>query len=261
MAPPLLVDLQTYQVVLLSLVVCGLVPAFFEIALKIPRLGRILNGMAGVEPAMIGSIGLLFGLFAAFLANDIWTRQETARVAVVSEAEGIQRMMRLADGLATGEAKLIKNALAAHIKLAMEEDWPAMLDGRISPKSSAKVGEISAAIITFEVGKSEGPEFQGRLLDAFNDIRTNWSLRSRMAEDRRITIKWYGVLLFGFLTQVAIAVVHIARLRAMFVAQSIFGLAFASLCAIMFINEFPFSRLTPISPAPLVTALHLLQGK
>lgn len=261
MAPAFLVNLQPYQIVLLSLVVAGLVPAFFEIVRKIPRLRPFLNGMVGVEPAMIGSVGLLFGLFAAFLANDIWTRQEAARAAVINEAEGIRRMMRLADGLALGEAKLIKNALVAHIELAMEEDWPAMLDGRTSQKSSAKVGEIAATIITFEVGKNEGPEFQGRLLDAFNDIRTNWSLRSRMAEDRRITIKWYGVLLFGFLTQIATAVVHITRPRAMIAAETIFGMAFAIICAIMAINEFPFSPLTPIPPDPLVKALHLIQGK
>jgi hypothetical protein len=46
----------------------------------------------------------------------------------------------------------------------------------------------------------------------------------------------------------------------MVVAQVIFGLAFALTTVILFINEFPFSALAPVSSEPIRDVLHALQG-
>jgi hypothetical protein len=43
----------------------------------------------------------------------------------------------------------------------------------------------------------------------------------------------------------------------MFIAQTIFALAFATLCGLLFMYEFPFSNLTPISSEPLRMAISL----
>lgn len=250
-----LVYWQPHQVLGLSLLLAALVPGTVQLLCLHPRIWARLRSMHGVEPAMIGSVAVLFSLFAAFLANDIWARNQAAHTAVEREADGIQMMVRLTDGLVDAESKLMRRALEGHVTIAVEDEWPRMLEGQASKKADAKISAIAATIITFEVGKSEGPEFQSRLLGAFNQIRENWRIRIAIAQDRKLSIKWYGALLFGLLTQISIGVVHISNRKAMLVAQVIFGIAFAMLSAMLFVNEFPFSQMAPISVAPLQAAL------
>jgi hypothetical protein len=254
-----LLQLQPYQIVLISFVIAAVIPLIFLTMEQQPRLRSIFGSDEWlVEPAMIGSVGLMFGLFAAFLANDIWGTNVLARNAVLQEADGIQAMLRYSEPLPEAEAKMMKNVLTTYVKKAIENEWPKMTAGEIEPEASNRLRAISNAIIIFEVGKSEGAVIQGRLLDAFNQIRVNWQTRVRIAQERSITIKWQGVILFGLITQIAIGVVHFRRPKAMLVAQGIFGFAFALTTVLLFINEFPFSPLDPISAEPLIRAFEAL---
>jgi hypothetical protein len=252
-----LLEREPYQIILLSLFITGLIPFSGQYAAHVAGRRGWLHHTEGFQGVMVTAIATLFSLFSAFVANDIWSRLEVARSAVVREADGIQLMMRLTEGLPAGETKYMYNALEAHVKTAVEDEWPKMALGRSSPKAVDGISGIAEAIVTFEVGKSEGAEFQGRLLTTFSQIRDSWRIRTEIAKDRGLTIKWFGMLVFGFLTQICIGLVHVTRPKAMFVAQTIFALAFATLCSFLFMYEFPFSHMTPISHEPLQTAIEL----
>lgn len=252
-------QLEPYQLVLVSLVIASVVPFLIFLVQRQPKLfARFSSDGWLVEPAIIGPVSLMFGLFAAFLANDIWGTNVAARNAVLQEADGVQAMLRYTEPLPDAEAKMMKNVLTTYVRKAIDNEWPKMRDGQVDPEAVDRLRAISNAIIIFEVGKSEGAVIQGRLLDAFNQIRVNWQTRTRIAQERQVTIKWHGVILFALLTQIAIGVVHFRRMRAMLVAQSIFGLAYALSTVLLFINEFPFSQLAPISAEPLARAYEAL---
>ena len=136
-----------------------------------------------------------------------------------------------------------------------------MAEGSRSKELLGKVRTISGLIIAGDVGKEAGPTIQGRLIDAFTQMRDSRQTRVQLAENRKLTIKWYALMIFGFLTQLAIAVVHINRPHAQALAQVIFGLAFAACLAILITNEFPFSPMNPISSEPLQKALESLFRK
>jgi hypothetical protein len=253
----LLLDWEPYQIILLSFCIAGFIPFLGQLAVFYAQKRGWIKHFDGFQAVMVTAIGVLFSLFSAFVANDIWYRLETARASVIREADGIQLMMRLTEGLPSGETKFMYNALESHVKTAVDEEWSLMEKGKSSENSIASIAGIVEAIVTFEVGKSEGSEFQGRLLNTFNQIRENWRIRTEIAKDRNLTIKWFGMLMFGFLTQICIGITHITRPKAMFVAQTIFALAFATLCGLLFMYEFPFSHLTPISPDPLRMAIEI----
>ena len=214
-----------------------------------------------VESALIGSVAILFGLFAAFLANDIWSRNLTAQNAVVHEADAIRTLARYTEGMAAEHNEVMRKALTDYIQTVIEKDWPKMAEGSRSTELLAKVRQISTLIIAGEIGRAAGPTIQGRMIDAFTAIRENRQTRVQLAENRKLTIKWYSLLVFGLLTQVSIAIVHVNRPRPVVFAQAIFGIAFSACVAILIINEFPFSPLNPISPEPLKTAMESLTRK
>jgi hypothetical protein len=248
---------QPYQIVLFSLLIAGVIPFLSLLVVYLLSKKGLLSYVDGFHSTNINAIAILFSLFSAFVANDIWIRLEAARSAVIHEADGIQLMMRLTEGLSAGETKFMYNALKAHVKTAVEDEWGQMEQGKSSEKAVQSLSNIVEAIVTFEVGKNEGPEFQGRLLATFIQIRDNWRIRTEIAKDRSFTIKWFGMIIFGFLTQIAIACAHASKPKSMFIAQTIFALAFATPISLLIMNEFPFSHMTPISSEPLQTAIEL----
>ena len=99
------------------------------------------------------------------------------------------------------------------------------------------------------------------MIDAFTQMRDNRQTRVQIAENRRLTIKWYALIIFGLLTQVAIGIVHINRPAPHLIAQLVFSAAFASCLTILMLNEFPFSAMNPVSAEPLQKAMESLSRK
>ena len=77
--------------VVAACMVAGLGPALL-LTWLVSRLSPKLREAyaSSANAATIGTVSLLFGLFAAFLANDIWVRNQTARQAVIEEGDAIR---------------------------------------------------------------------------------------------------------------------------------------------------------------------------
>lgn len=213
-----------------------------------------IAAFTGAEPAIIGTVSLLFGLFAAFLANDIWTRNQIARQAVIEEGDAIRNLARLAEGLDKQNVETMRDALVDYVKVVVEKDWPLMQTGERSLEVLAKVRTISNLIVSGPIGKAVGPTVQSKMLDSFVHLREKRQIRTILAENRTFTIKWHALVLFGLLTQLAITITHLSKPRPMLLGQLVFGLALATCLSILVTNEFPFSHLNPISPEPLESA-------
>jgi hypothetical protein len=211
-----------------------------------------------IEPAVIGAVAILFGLFAAFLANDIWNRNQIAIQSVAQEGDAIRTLARYTEGMPQAYNDQMRTALTDYAKTVIEKDWPMMLDGKRSTELLGKVRVISALIVSGDIGKSAGPTIQGRMLDSFTTIREARQTRVQLAEARTLSAKWYALYLFGLLTQLAIGFAHVHRPREQLIAQSIFGMAFAACVTILIANEFPYSRINPISSEPLQKAMESL---
>ncbi|MDX2201535.1 MAG: hypothetical protein NW223_02200 [Hyphomicrobiaceae bacterium] len=239
-------------------IACAFTPALllWTIAAVWSRKGR-LAGFAGVEPAIIGSVGLLFGLFAAFLANDIWTRNQIARQAVIEEADAVRNLARLAEGSAE-IAREMRTLLVDYTNVVIQSDWPLMTQGKRSLDVLARVRTISNLIVAGSVAGAVGPVVQGKMLDAFVQLREKRQARVIMAENRKLTIKWHALIVFGLLTQLAITISHLVKPRPMLLAHVVFASALAACLSILILNEFPFSPLNPISPEPFETARNSL---
>ena len=228
---------------------------------RLPALQSRCATLTGVEPAMIGAVGLLFGLFAAFLANDIWSRNQVAAHAVFQESDAIRTLARYAEGMSPKAQQAMQAALSDYAVTVIEQDWPKMLEGTRSKELLPRVRTISSLIISGDLGKEAGPGMQGRMIDAFTQLRDARQARLQIAECRKLTIKWYALIIFGLLTQVAIGLVHITRPRPNLAAQLVFAAAFASCLSILMLNEFPFSAMNPVSAEPLEKAVESLTRK
>lgn len=215
---------------------------------------------AGTEPAINGTVSLLFGLFGAFLANDIWTRNQLAQQAVIEEADAIRTLARLSEGM-KGGGEVMRDSLADYARTVIDKDWPAMSHGARSLDILPKVRAISNLIVSGAVAEQIQPVVQMKLLESYMQLREQRQKRVQMAEARTFTIKWHALFVFALLTQVAITITHLLKPKAMLLAQLVFATALSVCLAILITNEFPFSELNPISPAPLESAVASLYRK
>ena len=90
----------------------------------------------GIVGPFFASVGLLFGLFAAFLANDVQHQNAEVKSAVFREADGIRTLLRLAEAL--GDAgRPLKAATLGYAQAVLNNEWPAMQQPAAPRNSSA----------------------------------------------------------------------------------------------------------------------------
>ena len=222
------------------------------------KVSKAFDRFEGVSPPTIGAVALLFGLFAAFLANDIWSKYQLSGASVAHEADAVRNIARLAEGRPEVETAKLKELLGAYLKDVIEKDWSEMKGGKRSKEILARVRDISNEIIAGSMATQVSPAVQSKILDSFTAMREHRQTRVNIAESRRFSAKWYGLIFFGLLTQIMIVAIHLKKPWAMFLAQAIFSSAFAACLSILVLHDFPFSEMNPISAEPLVKALESL---
>jgi hypothetical protein len=89
---------------------------------------------SSANASTIGTVALLFGLFAAFLANDIWVRNQMAHQAVIDEGDAIRNLARLSEGQNPEYTLMLRNALVDYAKVVIDQDSARML----GPSSSRR---------------------------------------------------------------------------------------------------------------------------
>ncbi len=85
--------------VVAACVIAGLGPALLLtwVVSRLPARWRA-SLSSSTNASTVGTVSLLFGLFAAFLANDIWVRNQVAQQAVIEEGDAIRNLARLSEG-------------------------------------------------------------------------------------------------------------------------------------------------------------------
>jgi hypothetical protein len=240
-------------------VVAGLGPALL-LTWGLSRLpARWRTGISSsANGSTVGAVSLLFGLFAAFLANDIWVRNQIAQQAVIEEGDAIRNLARLSEGQSEQSRLELRRALVDYAEVVVNKDWPLMEQGKRSLEVLARVRTLSNLLVSGSVGRDAGDVVQTKMLDAFLHLREKRQVRVILAENRKFTIKWHAMVMFAILTQLAIAIAHIDRPKSMLLAQLVFGVAMSTCLAILILNEFPFSKLNPIASEPIRTAMESL---
>jgi len=222
------------------------------------RFKKAFDRFDGVSPPTIGVVALLFGLFAAFLANDIWSKYQLSSASVAHEADATRNIARLAEGRPEAETARLKELLGLYLHDVVEKDWPEMKEGRRHKDILVRVRDISNEIIASDMASHLSDPVQAKMLDSFTAMREHRQTRVNIAESRRFSAKWYGLVFFGFLTQIMLVIIHLKKPWAMLAVQVVFSSAFAACLSILILHDFPFSAMNPISPQPLVKALESL---
>jgi hypothetical protein len=207
----------------------------------------------GIPGPFFASVAVMFGLFAAFLANDVQRRDAEAQAAVLREADGIRTIMRLAEALGP-EAGPVKAAAIAYAQSVLDEDLPAMRrQGAIADDLDA-IRSLGVAVLAPSFTAVAPVAAQNAMLGGLVEVRQARLARFSLAGDMSALINWLATIMLGIFTQIAVAIVQLDKMRPQALALFVFTTAFATTVALIGLGEKPFSG-RAIDDSPIRAAL------
>lgn len=190
----------------------------------------------GIPGPFFASVAVLFGLFAAFLANDVQRRGASAEAAVFREADGIRTILRLSEAEGK-DANQINQAALAYLDFVLNEELPKMHKRGAAPDKLGKERALSLAILTATLP----PPVETAMIGSLAAVREARLERRTLSGDISSPMSWVAVIAIGVLTQIAVAVCQLDKARPQALALFVFTTAFATTVALIGVGERPFS--------------------
>lgn len=190
-----------------------------------PRLTPFWRNCTGVVPPYVSIFAALFGLSVTFMSADIWQRTERAQQAVFQEASQLSYLLHLAAAIGPA-GQTITTPICAYAKVVVQEEWPVMLlRGEAAPGVQSAFDRLLSLLTTPEFTAQVDAAVRREMLNAVNQSREHRIDRIRLSSNHSHFGKWVMVLFLGFMTQIAIAVVHLDKPHARALALFVFTMA------------------------------------
>lgn len=219
----------------------------FAVEARGPLAPRI-HATRGVVAPYFSSVSILFGLFAALLVNDVWQKANAAKNAVHAESDTILVLAQYAR--ASSIEGVVIPHLRAYIAAASAEDpYSANIAG-----TRNETDKIYLELLT-TLSQAYGLDapVRGAMLTTARELLRAHDDRLNFANDLTAPIKWFAILVFGAITQIALLLVHVGNQRAMRAAVGLFTVAFSFCLLVVAVFDAPFDIVLANEPRVSLT--------
>ena len=203
-----------------------------------------------VSPGMLPPLGILFALLVGFIAVDVWSNYDKAKVAVATEASALRAIVLLAGTFPEEQKTRIYALIDRHIEEAVNEGWPAMAQQRATLSTLRATALIEPLQDTLTLNPADDSQriAQSEMVKALHtalDARRQRIVVSQSAVGR---VKWAGILLQGLCTLIAIAMVHSDNRLASAIAMTLFATGIALSLLLIAAYSRPFTGEISVRP-------------
>lgn len=198
--------------------------------------------------AMFSAIFVMYALVVGFAALLVSEQYDAAQKTVESEAASLEDVYRLAERLPQRERREIQEGAEAYARNVVEEGWPLMEEGRLSPRAGELEDELRDAVVGFEPGTAGEQAVYAQALASLGDLDEARTLRLLEAREGLPEILWV-VLVSGAVVTIAFTYLFgmkTLRLHALMVAS----LTLITVLVLYTIRalEYPFDGIVQIGP-------------
>ncbi len=215
---------------------------------------KFASTCGGIQPQLIGVLGMLFGLALAFLANDTWSAHDRASAAINREADSLRSILILTQNLPPAEASEVRQAARTYTQTALAE-WPLIARRQTSPQASRATDTLLSILTNPRITAQSSPSVSHAEIDLALAVRDGRDTRITIAQTHVNLLKWGVMAFLGFVTMLSIVFVHVGVPRAMIFSVALFAIASAPTAAIVLIHSNPFQQPLAVTPEPLVSAI------
>jgi hypothetical protein len=219
-------------------------------------VGERARSFKMISPGMLPPLGIIFGLFVAFTAAQVWSDNERAGAAVSREASALRSVEILATSFPDETQAQLRSLIRQYIAEAANQEWPIMAKrlGTLRTTPSA-LGDALHLIVGLPDG-GEGQRTARRemiiSLDNALDARRQRMLISLSEVN---FVKWLCLYLQAGCALVAIAMVHCDNRLASAISTGIFATGIAASALLIIAHDRPFTGQISVSPEPLLQVM------
>lgn len=210
---------ETFGYVIAGIVLMGMLS---ELICYLRPVRALLSGTNAVVPPFIAVVAVIFGLFAAANASDIWGRSRALRITTEREVTTARSIVKFTENVGS-EANLLRRALYDYLDAAIstERSWMETGEGIAQPAQGAADALIQEAT-TFATASSAAPSLKSLIVTRVDELRGARSERLTRFLETGSILHWLGLATLAVITQISISLVHIGKPAASVTAQAIF---------------------------------------
>jgi hypothetical protein len=251
--------LHNLPVVWMALVIFGVtyvVAAAIYAVVAVFAVGERTRSFKAVSPAMLPPLCIIFGLFVAFTASQVWGDNERANEAVNREASALRSVVVFAASFPGEPETRVRALVRDYIEDAATQEWPTMARHaatlRITPRSLAEALQLTLAIIPVSQGQQIAQREIAAALENTLDARRQRIIISRSQVN---WVKWSCLFVQAICALLAIALVHSGERLASAIALGIFASGVAACVLLIASHDRPFIGQMSVGPDPLLQAI------
>jgi Protein of unknown function (DUF4239) len=206
-----------------------------------------------ISPGMLPVLGILFGLFVAFTAAQVWNDNDRASAAVSREASALRAVMLFATDLPPEQHGRLSDLIRSYVVQAADVEWPMMAHQEASLKASpvalAEALQLAVSMMPQGAGQQTA---QREIINALGSALEARRQRIIISHSEVNSVKWVSLYLQAICELLVIALVHCGNRLASGLAMGLFATGVAASVLLIVAHDRPFTGQISIGPEPLL---------
>jgi hypothetical protein len=230
-----------------------LVAAAIHAAVAMTAVGKLAKSFKLVSPGMLSPLGVIFGLFVAFTAAQVWSDNDRATASVSREASALRSILVLSANFPGEPATRLQGLVRDYVQQAATVEWPMMAHQtatlHTTPGPLIEALQLVLSRPTTSSGQQVAQHEISNVIETALDARRQ---RIIVSLAHVSLVKWICVYLQAACLLLAIAMVHSDNGVASLIAIGLFATGVACSALLIAAYDRPFVGQLAVSPEPLL---------
>jgi hypothetical protein len=219
-------------------------------------VGERARSFKAVSPGLLPPLGIIFGLFVAFTAAQVWTDNEKGRAEIDREASALRNVVILAAAFPRESEIQLRELVRRYIADAATQEWPMMAQGKANLRAIPGVlTEALQTTLALSPGSEGQKAAQREIVTALETALDARRQRILVSQSQVNLVKWSALFLQAICALVAIAMVHSDNRLSSIIALGLFATGVAASMLLILAHDRPFTGEISIKPDPLLQVM------
>jgi len=194
-------------------------------------LDRTRFAVRGVAGPYFAALALIFGLYASLMTGEVWQKISRVNDLLDTQVSALQSLASISQSVAPGDTRVLTAVKAYADALAANDRLPPVPEKPL-PGLQAPLQQLYAIGADADFFKGHAPQ-NSSFMSALETLRFAHLERSKLRVQGLDAAKLVSLLIFGLLTQIAIAFCHAGNQRAISTTVMLFSVSFSVAVAVM----------------------------